>query len=327
MLHPRQRNRPRLVSEEPSSTLPAVWSSARRYSEAGASEQAVTDSMGARSTGFPGTASITVTFSGFSPMTVDVTDSRADLRVVLEPEPLSEEVMVRETPDRIRAATKTDTLQRDVPQSVTVISKDTMAELNMTSMADVMRYVPGWLAGENNRHPIFRGNSSTSDFYVDGVRDDVQYYRDVYNLERVEALKGPNAMIFGRGGVGGVINRVQRVAGWNPVQELSLQLGSYDNRRISADLGHAVNSKFAARLTSVYENTDSYRSGVGLERYGVNPTIAMALGANTVVRAGYEYFHDDRTADRGVPSYQGEPYVTDPSTFFGSALASNVWFR
>jgi catecholate siderophore receptor len=302
---------------------------AKVFLNAGASEgEAVTDSRGDFAfDGVPaGTASITVTFTGFSPVTVDVTDSRTDLRVVLEPLPLSEQVTVSETPARIRTATKTDTLLRDVPQAVTVISKDTMAELNMTSMADVVRYVPGisFAQGEGNRDtPIFRGNSSTSDFYVDGVRDDVQYYRDVYNLERVEALKGPNAMIFGRGGVGGVINRVQRVAGWAPVQELSLQLGSYDNRRVSADLGHAVNSKLAARLTSVYENTDSYRAGVGLERYGVNPTVAMTVGANTIVRAGYEYFHDDRTADRGVPSYQGRPYATDPSAFFGNAPESN----
>jgi catecholate siderophore receptor len=130
-------------------------------------------------------------------------------------------------------------------------------------------------------------------------------------------------MIFGRGGAGGVINRVQRVAGWDPVRELSLQLGSYSNRRVTADLGHAANSRLATRLTSMYENSDSYRDGVGLERYGVNPTVAMAVGANTVVRAGYEYFHDDRTADRGIPSYQGRPFVTDPSTFFGNAAESN----
>ena len=59
--------------------------------------------------------------------------------------------------------------------------------------------------GENNRDQvIIRGNSSSADFFVNGVRDDVQYYRDLYNLDRVEALKGPNAMIFGRGGAGGV---------------------------------------------------------------------------------------------------------------------------
>ena len=78
--------------------------------------------------------------------------------------------------------------------------------------------------GEGNRDtPIFRGNSSTSDFYVDGIRDDVQYFRDLYNVERVEALKGPNAMIFGRGGVGGVINRVTRQAEWSAAREVGLQ--------------------------------------------------------------------------------------------------------
>ena len=64
-------------------------------------------------------------------------------------------------------------------------------------------------SGEGNRDQIvLRGNSSTADFFVDGVRDDVQYFRDFYNVDRVEVLKGPNAMIFGRGGGGGIVNRV-----------------------------------------------------------------------------------------------------------------------
>ena len=64
-------------------------------------------------------------------------------------------------------------------------------------------------SGEGNRDQIvLRGNSSTADFFVDGVRDDVQYFRDFYNIDRVEVLKGPNAMIFGRGGGGGIVNRV-----------------------------------------------------------------------------------------------------------------------
>ena len=70
----------------------------------------------------------------------------------------------------------------------------------MMSIADVVRYVPGITAhqGENNRDQVvIRGNSTSADFFVNGVRDDVQYYRDLYNLDRVEALKGPNAMIFG----------------------------------------------------------------------------------------------------------------------------------
>jgi catecholate siderophore receptor len=101
-------------------------------------------------------------------------------------------------------------------------------------MADVMRYVPGagMAQGEGNRDtPILRGTSTTSDFFVDGVRDDVQYFRDLYNVDAVEVLKGPNAMMFGRGGAGGVINRTTRQADWSTVREITLQAGSFDNRR------------------------------------------------------------------------------------------------
>ena len=117
------------------------------------------------------------------------------------------------------SATKTLTPLRDVPQSVTVVTNELIKDQLMMSIGDVMRYVPGITIhqGENNRDQvIIRGNSSSADFFVNGVRDDVQYYRDLYNLERVEALKGPNAMIFGRGGGGGVVNRVTKEAGFQP---------------------------------------------------------------------------------------------------------------
>lgn len=99
-------------------------------------------------------------------------------------------------------ATKTDTLLRDTPQSISVITQDLIKDQAMQSIADVVRYVPGvgMSQGEGNTDaPIFRGNKSTADFYVDGIRDDASYFRDLYNMESVEVLKGPNGMIFGRG--------------------------------------------------------------------------------------------------------------------------------
>ena len=225
----------------------------------------------------------------------------------------------------VSSATKTATPLRDVPQSVSVVSRSLIADQRMTSMADVTRYMPGVgiAQGEGNRDtPILRGNSSTSDFFVDGIRDDVQYFRDVYNVERVEALKGPNAMIFGRGGVGGVINRVTRQAGWGPSPEVSLQYGSWDNRRLTADVGGGLNETVAVRATGVYENSDSYRRGAGVERYGLNPTVAVRIGANTTLRAGYEHFHDARVADRGVSSFSGRPVQTAPGQFFGNPAQS-----
>jgi catecholate siderophore receptor len=271
-----------------------------------------------------GRASVTVMVDKFAPVTVDLTPTRAPVRIILQPENVSETVTVvgsRVIVSSVTSATKTETPLRDLPQSVSIVTKELIAEQRMQGMADVVRYMPGVgiAQGEGNRDtPILRGNATTSDFFVDGIRDDVQYFRDLYNVDHVEALKGPNAMMFGRGGVGGVINRVSRQAEWQPAREVSFQFGSWNNRRLTADLGRGFNDKTAARLTTVYENSDSYRDGVGLERYGVNPTLAFALGPNTTLRAGYEYFHDSRTADRGISSFNGLPVATDPSTFFGN---------
>lgn len=224
-------------------------------------------------------------------------------------------------------ATKTDTPLRDVPQSITVVTRQLIDDQNMQNLADVVRYVPGigMAQGEGNREtPVFRGSSSTADFFLDGMRDDVQYYRDLYNIDRVEVLKGPNGMIFGRGGVGGVINRVSKEAGWTPVRELSLQGGSDSNRRIAVDVGQAFDENSAFRINGMYEDSDSYRDGVTLERYGVNPTLTLRAGEKTRIVVGAEYFKDERVADRGVSSWQGRPVETDPSTFFGDPEQSPV---
>ncbi|MCD6681376.1 MAG: TonB-dependent siderophore receptor [Burkholderiaceae bacterium] len=231
---------------------------------------------------------------------------------------------------RTTTATKTETPLRDVPQAVTVVPRAVIEDQAMESLADVVRFVPGVTMGQgegNRDQPVFRGIGSTGDFFVDGIRDDIPYYRDLYNIERVEVLKGPNAMIFGRGGSGGVLNRVTRQAQWDDIGEATLRLGSWKERRATADFGRALSDAAAFRVTGVYERSESYRDHFGLERYGVNPTLAWRAGDRTLVRLGYEHFKDERTADRGVPSFGGRPVAVDPSTFFGNPDLSNTSAR
>lgn len=255
-----------------------------------------------------------------------VSAAQADDAAALVPTPLPKvTVTARYEPEgyqanRSRTATKTDTPLLDVPQSVSVITGDLIRDQSMQSLADVARYVPGagMAQGEGNRDTIIlRGNASTADFFLDGVRDDIEYFRDLYNVDRVEVLKGPNAMIFGRAGAGGVVNRVTRQAQWDSQREVTLQGGSWDNRRATFDLGDGLSDTIAARVTGMYEDSDSYRDGVELERVGVNPTAAIHIGEDTQLRLSYEYFDYDRTADRGIPSLDGRPFQTDESTFFG----------
>jgi catecholate siderophore receptor len=227
----------------------------------------------------------------------------------------------------ISSATKTMTPLRDVPQSITVVTREQIRDQQMLSLGDVVRYTPGVMVhqGENNRDQIiFRGNSSSADFFLNGVRDDVQYYRDLYNLDGVEVIRGPNAMIFGRGGGGGVINRVTKEAGFTPLREITLLGGSYNNKRVAIDFDQPLNDRVAFRLNGMYENSDSFRDFVNLERYGINPTLTLKPGDRTRITLGYENFRDHRVADRGIPSFQGLPADIDISTYFGNPDLSRV---
>ncbi len=103
----------------------------------------------------------------------------------------------------------------DVPQSLSIITAEEITARGITSIGQIIDYAPGVNTSQGEGHRdsvVFRGVRSTADFYLDGNRDDVQYYRALYNVEQVEILRGPNALLFGRGGTGGILNRVSKKA-------------------------------------------------------------------------------------------------------------------
>jgi len=217
-------------------------------------------------------------------------------------------------------ATKTNTDILDIPQALTVISEKQIEDQAIRSVAELLTFVPGAspATGESNRDTFtLRGNSSTADFFVDGIRDDVQYFRDFYNVDRLEILKGPNAMIFGRGGGGGIVNRVMKRPSFGDHREALTSTDNYGGIRLTGDFDQSIGQGIGFRVNGLYENGDSFRRNVDLKRYGVNPTLAFRAGENTRIDIGYEYFHDRRTADRGIPSTAGEPLKGFDRTFFG----------
>jgi catecholate siderophore receptor len=218
-------------------------------------------------------------------------------------------------------ATKTNTPLINIPQSLSVITKDFIKDQNFQNLTDVTRYVPGvWVhQGEGNRDElVIRGVDSSANFFVNGFRDDVQYFRDLYNAQSIEILRGPSALTFGRGAGGGLLNRTLKEADGTRVYDVTAQTGSYKDRRVSLDAGQAVNENVAARLNLFYEGSDTFRDYGTLERYGFNPTVTLTPNDTTKVKLSYEYFHDQRTADRGNPS-QALSAVAPSSTRFNPA--------
>lgn len=224
------------------------------------------------------------------------------------------------------SALRTPTPLRDTPQAVAVVGRELIEDRAMQGLDEALEFIPGARMGQgegNRDQPTLRGNGSTSAFFTDGMRDDVQYVRDLYNVQRVEGVMGANALSFGRGVSGGVINRVTKRAGLE-VRELQLSAGSYGARRGTADIGAPVGGGVSLRLNAMYENSDLFRRGVSLERFGIHPATAIRIGSRTVVTASLERFGDDRVADRGIPSFDGEPVPVDRRTFFGNPGLSPV---
>src|ERR687894_511336 len=124
------------------------------------------------------------------------------------------------------------------PLAAVLAAASAAPALAAEAAADVLMFVPGATpgTGEANRDQMtLRGNNTTADFFVDGIRDDVQYFRDFYNLDRVEVLKGPNAMIFGRGGGGGIVNRVIKRSSLGALREALVASDSFGGMRLTGD--------------------------------------------------------------------------------------------
>jgi catecholate siderophore receptor len=201
---------------------------------------------------------------------------------------------------------KTPTPIIDVPQSLSIFTADQISERGITSIGQMIDYTPGVnnSQGEGHRDSIvFRGNRSTADFYIDGNRDDVQYYRALYNVEQVEILRGPNALLFGRGGTGGILNRVSKKAqvGEN-FNAYKASLNSFGGFNLELDSNFDTSNTSSIRINAMYESLENDRDFFDGERYGFNPTAHLELTDNTTVDVSYEYVNHQRFIDRGIPT-------------------------
>lgn len=203
-------------------------------------------------------------------------------------------------------ALRTPTPVIDVPQSLSIVTADLITLRGFTSIGDIIDYTPGvnTSQGEGHRDAIvFRGVLSTADFFIDGVRDDVQYYRPLYNLEQVEILRGPNALHFGRGGTGGILNRVTKkgVIGAN-FSGYQASIDAFGEFAFQIDSNNAVDENSAVRINAFFESLDNHRDFYGGERAGVNPTAKIELSPDSILNLSYEYIDHERFIDRGIPT-------------------------
>ena len=235
-----------------------------------------------------------------------------------------EEIVVRGQvlySDRVNAL-RTPTPIIDVPQSLSIITAEQITQQGFTSVGDIINYTPGVNTSQGEGHRdavVFRGVRSTADFFIDGARDDVQYYRPLYNLEQVEILRGPNALLFGRGGTGGVLNRVTKkgVIG-ESFTNYQAGVNSFGEHSIQVDHNVDAGNNAAFRINGFYEGLENHRDFFDGERYGINPTARFQLGSATTLDLSYEYADHERFIDRGIPTgSDGRPVEAFADIVFG----------
>ena len=229
--------------------------------------------------------------------------------------------------DRLNAV-KTPTPVLNVPQSLSIVPRAQIEDQGFTSIADILRYMPGLAVSQGEGHRdaiIIRGNQSTADFFLDGLRDDVQYYRPLYNLEQVEVLRGANALLFGRGGGGGVVNRVTKTGQLDEdFASLNASVDTFGAHQVAGDVNSVLSDTVAFRVNAFAEHMDNHRDVFEGDRFAINPTFTVELAPQTQLFLSYEYVNDDRVVDRGVPSVSvangpDVPLEGFRDTFFGAA--------
>lgn len=209
----------------------------------------------------------------------------------------------------------------DTPKSVTVITSKIIEQTAATSLTDILRTSPGitFGAGEGGQpladRPFIRGSSSANNIFVDGVRDTGGQTREIFNLEQVEVVKGPDSAYSGRGSGGGSINLSSKSPKAESFARGSVGVGTDNYVRATADMNYAINDSVAVRLNVLGTQGDTPgRKAVDFDRWGFAPSLAIGLNGDTQITASYYHLDTNQTPDYGIPLMSK---TTEPRTASG----------
>ncbi|MCB4860292.1 TonB-dependent siderophore receptor [Sphingobium sp. PNB] len=216
---------------------------------------------------------------------------------------------------------------KDLPQSVAVVPSEVLRDQRALSLQDALKNVPGvaFSHGDGQRDQVaIRGFTAIADQYVDGFRDDGLYFRDLSNVERVEVIKGPAAVLYGRGSSGGLINRVTKKPNVDLISG-AFTYGSKGIARSEMDVGQFdAQSGVGFRVTGALEDSDSFRDQQFNKRVALAPSLLLGEGKDTSILVQVDYLKDRRLTDFGIPAINGKVVDVPRSTYYGAPNARDV---
>ncbi|OOV89068.1 MULTISPECIES: TonB-dependent siderophore receptor [Pseudomonas] len=230
------------------------------------------------------------------------------------------------------SATRTDTSIHETPQSISVVSKDVVEDLGATRLQDALDYAGGVgrannFGGQGLTTFTVRG-FTTGEFYRNGFPINRGYPNmpDANTIERLEVLRGPATMLYGRGDPGGTFNVVSK----QPLAERTVTLGSQLNdqgmKRGTLDASGPLDDegRLAYRLNVVGEGGDTFRDHVETERYGVTPVITWQATDDTKVTFEGDFMRNNHPLDRGLTRFPNQRGTPSRDTFWGDKDAGKL---
>lgn len=218
------------------------------------------------------------------------------------------------------ASAKLDAPARDIPQAINVVPRQLLEDQSARSMQDALRNVPGvgFSNGDGQRDQVtIRGFTAIGDQFLDGIRDDGLYFRDLASTEQVEVLKGPSSVLYGRGSSGGLINRITKKPHAKDSAEATLRVGSFGFKRVEGDLNRG-GEQAQFRLVAALEDSEGFRQQGFIERHLVAPSLAWKLSPDTRLLFQVEVLKDKRVTDFGIPAVNGRPADVPVENYYGS---------
>ena len=222
-------------------------------------------------------------------------------------------------------ATRTDTPIRDIPASIQVVPREVIEDQGATNVREILRNVSGVTfstsSGVRVERFVIRGFEANN--FRNGFRDDFFSSRtqaELANIERVEVLKGPASVLFGRAEPSGIINFVTEKPLLDPYYELSFTAGDFNFYRPTLDFSGPLTAdeSLAYRLNVAYENAGSFRDGVQTERFFIAPTLTWQISSDTELTLEFSYLDDARPVDRGLVVLSDDEVADIPiSTYLG----------
>ncbi|RSZ27653.1 TonB-dependent receptor [Acinetobacter bereziniae] len=212
--------------------------------------------------------------------------------------------------------------KKDIPQTVDTIDVSKYKLYGANDLSVMLQGTPGVSTSYDTRNDgiTIRGfNADENDIYRDGIRESGQYRRSTANVERIEILKGPASVLYGRSSGGGVINMVTKVANFDSKSSIGAYVGSYDNVGGVIDFNKVLNDNWAVRLVGEKSDTNSFRSGIGFNQEMLSPSLTYRSDDEKLLwTTEYTYDSLNRTPDRG-PVYNELPSGVSIKTGFAGS--------